>query len=249
MQVRWLLSGGRAVRPAVLGLGLALAACGGGGGSSSTSTGGGADTEPGNSAPVVTLANLDQAGETGVAFEYDATQNGTTFTDPDGDALSYAVSLTPANTGLDVQAGRVTGIPDRAVTVTAVITASDPSGASASDTFQIIITDNQDVVAQSGPAGLRFRVGQAVNVDLQDWEAYFTDPSGTGVTLSLDLASEVPGLTRQGTRLSGRPTTAGVLCGDRVREQWNRGARRARYSYRRGSRDDHRGAGSACHGV
>lgn len=139
---------------------IVLTACGGGGGGS-TSTGAGGGTGGGqntNSAPMVSNANLDQAAQVGEVFTYDPTQAGTTFSDPDGDTLSYDVTLAPADAGLTVQGTTITGTPDRGVNITVIITASDPMGLTASDQFTIFIQPDHDVRAQAGLSGLRFSV-------------------------------------------------------------------------------------------
>jgi len=73
-----------------------LAGCGGGGGSSSSTP---VVTSPPpppppatNTAPTVSNANANQAGQSGQSFSYDATQSGGTFSDADGDTLTYRVT-------------------------------------------------------------------------------------------------------------------------------------------------------------
>ncbi|WP_203291993.1 cytochrome c peroxidase [Maricaulis parjimensis] len=189
-----------------------LTACGGGGGSSNTDTGGGMTQQP-NSAPVVNLANLDQAAEVGEAFTYDASQNGATFTDPDGDALSYAVTLTPNGSGLAAQGSVISGTPTAAFDVTATITASDPSGATASDSFTIFVDENQDVKALHGPSGLRFLEGRSVSFSADDWADLFENPSTNPLLLDLEVDGTIPGLTLTGNTLSGIPTQSGRWTG------------------------------------
>lgn len=192
---------------------IVLTACGGGGGGS-TSTGAGGGTGGGqntNSAPMVSNANLDQAAQVGEVFTYDPTQAGTTFSDPDGDTLSYDVTLAPANAGLTVQGTAITGTPDREVNITVTITASDPMGLTASDQFTIFIQPDHDVRAQAGLSGLRFSVNQAVNFDPASWADQFEDPSGNGLDIEIELVTAVPGLAVENGALIGRPTTAGVF--------------------------------------
>lgn len=192
---------------------IVLTACGGGGGGS-TSTGAGGGTGGGqntNSAPMVSNANLDQAAQVGEVFTYDPTQAGTTFSDPDGDTLSYDVTLAPANAGLTVQGTTITGTPDREVNIMVTITASDPMGLTASDQFTIFIQPDHDVRAQSGLSGLRFSVNQAVNFDPASWADQFEDPSGNGLDIEIELVTAVPGLAVENGALIGRPTTAGVF--------------------------------------
>lgn len=115
-----------------------VTSCSGGGGSTTPPV---VVTPPSNAAPVVAQANADQAATVGTAFDYDAAQSGNTFTDSDGDTLTYSVSFDPAANGLAADNGRITGTPSAPGTVATMITATDPSGAAASDTFEINIAN------------------------------------------------------------------------------------------------------------
>ena len=92
-----------------------------------------------NQAPVLDISNENQAGVVGSAFEYDATLGGTVFSDPDGDVLSYRVDYSPAAQGLSDNAGIISGTPSIAGVITVTITASDESGDTAADSFDIEI--------------------------------------------------------------------------------------------------------------
>jgi len=136
-----------------------LAACSGGGDSSpATTTTPAAST---NSAPVIALANNDQAGQVGYDFSYDAAQNGGTFSDPDGDALTYSVSFSSPN-GLADANGAISGISDAAGDITATITATDPGGLSVSDSFTIAVSVDQNAIAATFGA----------SIDLENLENY-----------------------------------------------------------------------------
>lgn len=118
-----------------------LASCGGGNGGSSVSSTVPDPAPPpaANAAPTLSMANPDQNGTIGVAFNYDATQSGTTFTDADGDALTYSVSFNPPNTVFSVSNGEISGTPSQTETITATITADDGNGGQVSDSFDITI--------------------------------------------------------------------------------------------------------------
>lgn len=93
-----------------------------------------------NSAPVVASENADQAGQVGTSFDYDASQNGATFSDPDGDALTYSVELSTPSRGLSISGTNITGTPTLDGAITVSITASDPDGLTATDTFEISVS-------------------------------------------------------------------------------------------------------------
>lgn len=112
-----------------------LISCGGGGGKTTTPP-----TQPTNAAPTVASANADQSAMVGTAVNYDATQGGSTFTDADGDILTYTVAYAPAAQGLTDAAGVISGTPSQAGTVTVTLTANDGNGGSASDSFDFTIS-------------------------------------------------------------------------------------------------------------
>lgn len=189
---------------------LSLVACGGGGGTATTPP-----ADPGgemaNSPPVVAMANLDQQAWVGEAFSHDASQGGATFSDPEGDALTYSIALNPGQSGLAASGATISGTPTDALNVTATITATDPAGGSASDTFTIFIGERADVTARSGLAGLRFFIGQPINFSAADWAGQFEDPSGNGISCTISLDAPIPGLTADGDTLTGSPTEAGTF--------------------------------------
>ncbi|MFN4281736.1 MAG: putative Ig domain-containing protein [Alphaproteobacteria bacterium] len=105
-----------------------------------------------NDAPVVTVAIADAATNEDAAFSYDAAAN---FADDDsihGDVLSYSATLAngdplPAWLTIDPVTGELSGTPangDVGV-ISIVVTATDLAGASASDTFDLTVTNVNDV--------------------------------------------------------------------------------------------------------
>ena len=140
---------------------------------------------PVNHAPVVANANAGQSATVGVNFDYDATQSGTTFSDSDGDALTYTVTYAPAAQGLSDTAGVISGSPsvDGAITVT--ITADDGNGGSVSNSFDIDVspagTDQNAVMATF--AG-RIDLDNLENYENQTAPAYITKLSVNGNTIT-----------------------------------------------------------------
>ncbi|MEP3654987.1 MAG: cytochrome c peroxidase [Litorimonas sp.] len=129
---------------------LLLSACGGGGATVTPAT----PVADVNQAPVTAVSNSDQSAVVNAAFDYDATQGSTTFTDADGDALSYSVSYSPAANGLTDAAGVISGIPTTEGTITVTITADDGNGGTVSNSFDIVVgpepTDQNAVMATFG---------------------------------------------------------------------------------------------------
>jgi len=95
-------------------------------------------TPPANSKPVVALENPNIDGTVGTSFSYDATQNGITFSDPDGDTLSYSIRFNSENRrGLSAEGGIVSGIADSLGSVNMTVIATDPHGETAADNFSV----------------------------------------------------------------------------------------------------------------
>ncbi|PHR91835.1 MAG: cytochrome-c peroxidase [Robiginitomaculum sp.] len=117
-----------------------MAGCGGGNSATTSVTPTPTST---NQAPVVASANADQAGNFGFDFSYDATQSGTTFSDVNGDTLSYSVAYAPSANGLTDTAGVISGVVSANEDISVTITAADGNGGSVSDTFSISVTIDQ----------------------------------------------------------------------------------------------------------
>ena len=86
--------------------------------------------------PTISNANANQSATAGTAFTYDATQNGTTFTDED--PLTYTVTINPLNSGLSASNGVISGTPAQAGTINITISANDGSGGETSNSFSIV---------------------------------------------------------------------------------------------------------------
>ena len=122
-----------------------MSACGGGGGSGSPPPPP-PPPPPANQPPVVASVNGDKTGSVGYDFSYDATQSGATFSDPDGDTLTYSVSYAPGANGLSDANGVISGVPNAKGDITVTITADDGKGGSVSDSFIVAVTIQQTAV-------------------------------------------------------------------------------------------------------
>ena len=113
---------------------------GGGGGSPS---GGGGDPEPANGAPETAEEIDDRTLRAGAALEID---RAVAFDDPDGDALEYAAESSDpavASAAVDGTTLTVRGVGPGAAEIT--MTAKDPDGATASQTFAVTVTGPETV--------------------------------------------------------------------------------------------------------
>ena len=103
------------------------------------------------------------------------------FSDPDGDALAYAANSSNSSIATVSVTGatlRVTGAGQSAVVVT--VTASDPSGLSATQTFSVTVPNRSpEAVGQIDDAEIF--VGKSIEVSLS---GHFSDPDGDALSYS-----------------------------------------------------------------
>ncbi len=123
---------------------LALAACGGGGGGDSTP----ATTVPvvttsTNTTPAVANAIADQVANLGFDFSLDINN---VFSDADNDTLTLTVDFGADAKGLSLSGTTISGTANSTGTVTVTCTATDPNGASVSDTFEITVEIDQSAI-------------------------------------------------------------------------------------------------------
>lgn len=138
-----------------------------------------------NQAPTVSSANTNQTATVGTIFNYDASQSGATFTDADGDTLTYTVSYSPAAQGLTDVSGVISGTPSIEGIITVTITANDGNGATVSDSFDITVAaagvDQNAVLALF--AG-RINLDTLENYEAQTVPAYITKLNTGGNPIS-----------------------------------------------------------------
>ncbi len=171
-----------------------------------------------NQAPVATDSVSDRTVFIGEAISVDLASR---FSDPDGDALSYAASSSDAAVASVSVAGAtatVTGV--RQGQATFAVTATDADGLSAQLSFAVVVPNRAPVVDGAVPAQSVF-VGEATTVDLA---SRFSDPDGDDLTyaasssnarvVSVSVAGDAATLTgvRQGrATLTVTATDAGGL--------------------------------------
>ncbi len=168
-----------------------------------------------NTAPTVNSPVPDQSANVGVSFSFDATQSEQTFSDDDGDLLSYSISFDIAGTGLSADGGTISGTPSLAETVVVTIEANDGNGGIASDNFLIIIGE-ASADAPTLPA-------QLFNYANQDLPAHYTQPNAAlGNVVRTDNTPNNNPITDEGatlgrvlfydTRLSANDTVSCASC-------------------------------------
>ncbi|WP_345242943.1 putative Ig domain-containing protein, partial [Nibrella saemangeumensis] len=120
-----------------------------------------------NRAPVVANPIPNQNGRLSTVFNY--TVPTSTFSDPDGDVLTYRISGLPA--GLSSKGLTISGTPKKTGTSTISVRATDPDGLAVTATFNLIVSNSST------------RIGVA-SEETGDWIIY-PNPAEDYVTISL----------------------------------------------------------------
>ena len=143
-----------------------------------------------NRAPTVSAAIPDQTLEAGAQVTVD--RFGKPFSDPDGDALSYEATSDASDVATaSVSGSDVTVAGEAAGTATITVTATDPGGLSATQTFDVTVssrTNHAPMVSGAIP-DQTLQAGTQVTVDVS---GAFSDPDGDA--LSYEATSDAPGV-------------------------------------------------------
>ena len=141
-----------------------------------------------NRAPVATVSAIPpQSGETGQTVQVDVSP---LFSDPDGDALTYAAATSDASVADASVAGSVATLSlVGAGTATITVTATDPGGLSASLEAAVTVTQANRAPTATGdpPGSLSLPAGQSVPPI--DVSAFFSDPDGDQLTYTAESSN------------------------------------------------------------
>lgn len=197
------------------------AACGGGGSGSNPSVPSPPSPSPPapppptgpNRAPIVSTANPNPAASEGHAFSYDATQGGTTFSDPDGDVLTYETGWEDdrAAPGLTWSDTQIVGTPTETGTYPAWISAFDGRGAAVNNVFYVIVAPNAAPTVIRPNADQLIAVGTHVDHDVTQGGSTFKDSEGDAITYQVSLLASPHGLSAAGTRVNGVFDSVGLV--------------------------------------
>jgi cytochrome c peroxidase len=209
-----------------------LAACGGGGGAAG---GGGTPAPVGgspapapsptpappavNQPPVLSGRMVNQRAIQSHEINFDVTQGGTQFSDPEGKPLRYEIKLghdtNPENDpdpphGVRVEGVFIRGAPETLDEIAVTITAIDPEGLSVTRGFAFEVSPNGAPKMTTTYGNVVVRVGEQISLDLTPDPATVTEPDGDPLSYQIDLRG-FPGLTAQGARLSGHLDSVGAV--------------------------------------
>lgn len=197
-----------------------LAACGGGGDAAPVTSSNPPPPQAQNRSPIVAQENPAQVAVYLHPFAYDAAQGGKTFSDPDGDTLTYQVKLghsyNPYNDpnpprGLRVEGSRVVGAPEDQEAIYVTITASDKLGSTADNQFVIRVMPNNPPTVATPNEDRLMTVGGAMDVDGIKSGSVFIDHEGDELTYEVTLRGEPRGLSVNGTRITGALNSIGLV--------------------------------------
>ena len=148
----------------------------------------GSDATP--TAPTVTNQTASQTWKLGSAVSFTLASN--TFTDPQGEKLTYSAKLSsgaalPSWLSFNTTTGAFSGtVPASAAGLTIVVTATDGSNLSASETFTVSTPASAPVLAKQ-TATQTWKLGSAVDFTLPS--TTFSDPQGEKLTYAATLSS------------------------------------------------------------
>ena len=188
-----------------IGLALAVAACGGGGGAAPASAAG--ESRPGSSA----LTISDQYAIQFHDVDYDVTQGGRVFVDPDGDALSYDITFGAVPNGLQVNGTRVVGRPQTTGSRSpSRRCAGCRAAALASTFFSIFVAPNGAPRPMTAREDTLVQVGEVFTLDATRGGTRLTDPEGDPLTYMVSIRGS-PGVAVNGTQVSGALAAVGAV--------------------------------------
>ncbi|MBL6080118.1 putative Ig domain-containing protein, partial [Belnapia sp. T18] len=160
-----------------------------------------------NDAPVVAAAIADQTGQVGVALNF--TLPSGTFTDADSDMLTLSVDTLPDGLDFDAATGRFTGTPTTAGNYEVTVTATDPTGATVTDTFELVIEPEEEEPENAPPVVVGGSIDDAEAVEgtpfTLDLATLFSDADGESLSFTATGLPSWLTLDADGV-LSGTPT-------------------------------------------
>lgn len=195
-------------------IGVLMTACGGGGGDSSPSSpqAPGASTPPSTNRPPVLNRRIGQLRlSVDHPLDYDVTQGGTLFTDPDGDPLTYEISLGGDLSPFRVSGTRVVGTPHEEGRLGVSIIAKDSRGGETMESFIVEIAPNLPPRVAKANADQLLSVGTVVNYDVTQAGATFEDIDGDPITYRVSLSRVPHGLSISGDRVVGTFDSIGAV--------------------------------------
>ena len=165
-----------------------------------------------NRAPLLVAANGEQRAIIGFPYDYDVTKSGRVFRDPDGDALTYEVTIAPNSIDrceLVLTDLRVTGVPNVEGGCDVTLIARDGRGGQATDFFTIRTRKNQPPNVAAPNPNQEVRPSSPIDYDATQGGQTFADADGHALSYEVSILSAPPGFSVQGTRIVGMLSAPG----------------------------------------
>jgi cytochrome c peroxidase len=181
-----------------------LQSCGGGGDS-----GGNPPPSGPNSEPVANGLIPDQQPVVAHPFRFDVSQSGV-FSDPDGDRLTYLLTIGTAARGLSASGPVISGTPTEPGTVSFQILVTDGRGGELIYMFPVEVVENSPPIVAIANGDRVFIAGGPINHDVTQGGATFTDVDGDPLSYTLSFVAGSRGLSIAGTRVTGTLNSFGL---------------------------------------
>jgi cytochrome c peroxidase len=145
-------------------------------------------------------------------LNYDVTQGGTLFTDPDRDPLTYAISLGGTEvSSFSVNGTNVVGQTRQEGWLAVSIVAKDGRGGETMESFNIQIGPNLPPRVAKANADQLLSVGAAVSYDVTQAGTAFEDIDGDPITYRVSLSRVPHGLSVSGATVVGTFDSVGAV--------------------------------------
>ena len=167
-----------------------------------------------NGAPQLNQAIANQTVFLNESYSYDVSQQNTTFIDPNNDALNYAVSISPENSGLTLNQTTLSGTPSQNEVYTITVIASDDGQLSSQTQYQLSVlsqTENNAPIVANPISDQNIFTNAFFTLDLSQSGTTFNDPDGDTLSYSVDISPEDSGFSADQLTLSGTATQTGQV--------------------------------------
>ena len=171
------------------------------------------EANPANTVSVTNPGTQTSTVGTAVSLQITATDSAS------GQTLTYSATGLPAGLSISSSSGLISGTPTTATSYSVTVKATDTTGANGSASFTWTVNPAANTVSVTNPGTQTSTVGTAVSLQITA-----TD-SASGQTLTYSATGLPAGLSISSSSglISGTPTTATELLGDRQGDRHHRG--------------------------